>query len=91
MKKSIYGLVAKGVITAFIAFSQVALSGCGGDILDMSCDNEKSDVRSSRGMPTRTTNYESTSGYTSETWWYGSTAITFTYTGGKCEVSTYRG
>lgn len=56
-----------------------------------SCDSDKDDIKSKHGTPEEVNSYSS-SGYTSDTWWYWSKGIsfTFTYTSSKgCEVSTY--
>jgi len=69
-------------------FISAMLTSCGGsDIFDMSCNNEKDDIRGKMGSPKRTTVYNSAN-YSSETWWYTNIAYTFTYYK-KCEVSTY--
>lgn len=56
------------------------------------CDDEMDDIKSKKGTPEEVNTY-STSDYKSETWWYWSKGISYTFTWGssvgKCEVSTY--
>ena len=77
--------VLKKILQIFIS---AMLASCGGsDIFDMSCNDEKDDIRGKMGSPKRTTMYNS-GDYSSETWWYTNIAYTFAYYK-KCEVSTY--
>lgn len=56
------------------------------------CDDEMSDVKKKYGSPEETTSYDS-DGYDSETWWYWSKGVSFTFTWGDnidgCKKDTY--
>jgi len=57
------------------------------------CDNEMDSKRKEYGNPEEVDSYTE-SGYHSETWWYWSKGISFTFTWGEgvegcCKVSTY--
>lgn len=79
------------MIKILTMLSFLLLASCGGDskFWDSSCNSEKDDVKSRLGTPEEVQNYSS-SGYTSDSWWYWKKGIeyTFTYTT-SCDVSTY--
>lgn len=67
-------------------FILLFIAGC-----KTNCDDEKSDVRSKYGAPEEINTYSS-SGYSSETWWYWKKGVSFTFmtTPQKaCEESKY--
>ena len=73
-----------------LTLATVLLVGCSGDIWQP-CGIEKRQTTNQYGPPERVTHY-TTTGYSSETWWYDSIgrAVGFTLaSGSSCRVSTY--
>lgn len=82
----------KSQFVAIIA--SVILTGCGGsgaaDLFETDCRSPMDDTRSSNGVAEEVQNFSS-DGYNSETWWYWTKGISYTFTWGTsaCKVSTY--
>ncbi len=57
---------------------------------NVNCDSSKSDRRKSSGAPEEVTSYSS-GNYSTETWWYWSKGISYTFTWGTdgCKTSSY--
>lgn len=73
-----------------LIFLCLYLSCC---IFKCNCDNEMEDIRNQYGKPEEVESYSS-SEYQSETWWYWSKGISYTFTWGSsvkghCELSKY--
>jgi hypothetical protein len=64
------------------------------DWFECNCDDEMEDIRSDLGEPEEKARYDS-QGYHTETWWYWTKGISYTFTWGNdirdcCEVSTFQ-
>ena len=83
------GRYMKSLITVIVIVVSLFVSGCA----DCNCDEDMDDVRAKHGSPEEVNTYSS-SDYHSESWWYWSKGVEYTFAWGSvldecCDVSKY--